>query len=162
MRTILNPAPAPALSGPEVKELLSAAITITPNRLEALALAGLNTEQEGEPDWLACGSRLQTMGPKEVLITLGSRGCQVIADENWSIAAPPVAAVDTVGAGDAFNGAFAAALADGRDLKQAVLWANAAAALAVTRPVAQSALPVREAIEQLAAEAGDGISTPGL
>ena len=67
---------------------------------------------------------------------------------------PHVEAVDTVGAGDAFNGALAAALADGRALRQAVPWAIAAAALAVTQPGAQSALPFREAIDQLAAEAG--------
>ena len=87
-----------------------------------------------EPDLDACGSRLQAMGPEAVVITLGSRGCQVIASETWSVAAPRVDAVDTVGAGDAFNGALAAALAAGRDLHQAVPWATAAAALAVTKP----------------------------
>ena len=124
---------------------------ITPNRVEALALAGMAEEPGAEPDWPACGFRLQAMGPAVVVITLGSRGCQVIAAKTWSVAAPRVEAVDTVGAGDAFNGALAAALADGRDLRKAVAWANAAAALAVTQPGAQSALPFRDAIDELAA-----------
>jgi ribokinase len=153
MRTILNPAPAPALAESEIQELLSAAKMVTPNRLEALALAGMNDDRAVEPDWPECGSRLKAMGPDAVLITLGSRGCQVIAAETWSVGAPRVDAVDTVGAGDAFNGALAAALAGGRELHSAVVWANAAAALAVTLPGAQSALPFRDAIDRLATRA---------
>jgi ribokinase len=154
MYTILNPAPAPAISAPAVKELLAAALMITPNRLEALALAGMTDGAVVEPDWAACGFHLQAMGPKVVVITLGPHGCRVIAAESWSIPAPAVEVVDTVGAGDAFNGALAAALTVGRDLKKAVAWANAAAALAVTQSGAQSALPFRDAIDQLAARAG--------
>jgi ribokinase len=154
MYTILNPAPAPALSEAGVMALLAAARMLTPNRGEALALAGMTEEPGVEPDWSACGIRLKAMGPEAVLITLGSRGCQVIGGKIWSVAAPRVEAVDTVGAGDAFNGALAAALADGRGLENAAAWATAAAALAVTQPGAQSALPDREAIQQLAAQAG--------
>ena len=69
-----------------------------------------------------------------------------------SIPAPRVEAVDTVGAGDAFNGALAVALAEGRPLVEAAAWANAAAALAVTQPGAQAALPFRDAIDRLAAQ----------
>jgi ribokinase len=151
MCTILNPAPAPALSEPAARELLSAARIITPNRVEAMALAGIDEEPGVETDWPACGIRLQAMGPSEVLITLGDRGCEVTAAESWSIPAPRVEAFDTVGAGDAFNGALATALAEGHDLNAAVAWANAAAALAVTKPGAQSALPFRDAIDELAA-----------
>jgi ribokinase len=154
MYTILNPAPAPALAEPEVRELLSAAIAITPNRLEALTLAGLDEKAGIEPDWSACGCRLKTLGPAAVIITLGSRGCQVVAAKSWFVNAPRVEAIDTVGAGDAFNGALAAALAEARDLATAVALASAAAALAVTQPGAQSALPFRAAIDQLAARAG--------
>jgi ribokinase len=150
MCTILNPAPAPEVSAREIQELLSAVRIITPNRGEALALAGLVTDSGSEPDLVACGSRLRAMGSAAVVITLGSRGCEVIASEHWRVPAPRVEAVDTVGAGDAFNGALAAALADGRDLRQAVDWAIAAAALAVTKPGAQSALPFRDAIDRLA------------
>jgi ribokinase len=59
--------------------------------------------------------------------------------------------MDTVGAGDAFTGALAVALAEGRSLLESAAWASAAAALAVTRPGAQSALPYRDAIDELAA-----------
>jgi ribokinase len=153
MRTILNPAPAPTLSPSRAKELLSVATVITPNRVEALALAlaGWKPDVGGEPDWAACGSCLMEMGPAAVVITLGSRGCQLVADKSLLIPAPEVEAIDTVGAGDAFNGALAVALAEGRPLEEAAQWANAAAALAVTRPGAQAALAFRDSIDQLAA-----------
>jgi ribokinase len=150
MRTILNPAPAPMLSPSRTKELLSVATVITPNRVEALALAGWTPKAGVEPDWAACGSCLSEMGSAAVVITLGSRGCQVIAGKSRLIPAPQVEAVDTVGAGDAFNGALAVAVAEGRPLEEAAQWANAAAALAVTRPGAQAALAFRDSIDQLA------------
>ena len=152
MFTILNPAPAPSLSEPEVRELLTGAMAITPNRVEALALAGMTPDAQAEPDWTACGFRLKEMGPACVVITLGARGCHVIDAKSHAIPAPRVEAVDTVGAGDAFNGALAAALAASgpSDLYNAAAWANAAAALAVTQPGAQSALPYRDAIDRLA------------
>jgi len=127
-------------------------MAITPNRIEALALAGMTPDAQTEPDWPACGFRLQEMGPACVVITLGSRGCFVIDAKPRAIPAPRVEAVDTVGAGDAFNGALAAALAASgpSDLDNAAAWANAAAALAVTQPGAQSALPYRDAIDRLA------------
>jgi ribokinase len=154
MTTILNPAPAPVLPEPAVRELVSAAAVITPNRLEALALAGTAGESTAAPDWPVCARRLRAMGAASVVITLGSQGCLVSASGGtWSFAAPRVAAVDTVGAGDAFNGALAVALAEGRALCDAALWANAAAALAVTQPGAQSALPFRGAVDELAARA---------
>jgi len=157
MYTILNPAPAPSLSEPEVRELLSCAITITPNRVEALALAGMAADAQAEPDWPACGFRLKEMGPACVVITLGARGCQVIDAKSHAIPAPRVEAVDTVGAGDAFNGALAAAMAarGSSDFYNAAAWANAAAALAVTQPGAQSALPYRDAIDRFARREGN-------
>jgi len=151
MFTILNPAPAPALSEPELRGLLSAgALVITPNRVEALALAGMADDPRADPDWSACGFRLKEMGACVVLITLGSRGCQVIDAKPWRpVPAPRVKAVDTVGAGDAFNGALAAALAEGRSFdRKTVAWANAAGALAVSVPGAQSSLPYRDAISK--------------
>jgi ribokinase len=69
------------------------------------------------------------------------------------IPAPEVVPVDTVGAGDAFNGALAAALAEGRPMVEAAAWACAAGALAVTRPGAQGAAPHRAEIDRLAAGA---------
>ena len=67
------------------------------------------------------------------------------------VPAYPVTALDTVGAGDAFNGALAVALAEGRSLIEAAVWASDAAALAVTRTGAQDGLPSRDVIDDLAA-----------
>jgi ribokinase len=152
MYTILNPAPAPLLAESQVKELLADVMLLTPNRVEALALAGMKPEADVEPDWTACGFRLKEFGPACVVITLGERGCHVVGAKPKSILAPRVDAVDTVGAGDAFNGAFAAALAlsGTSELYHAAAWANTAAGLAVTRPGAQAALPYRDAIDRLA------------
>jgi ribokinase len=95
------------------------------------------------------------MGTGAVVMTMGSSGCLVAtAGGLRPIPAHRVEAVDTVGAGDAFTGALAVALAEGRPLLDAAAWASAAAALAVTRPGAQSALPMRDAIDELAARAG--------
>lgn len=154
MYTMLNPAPAPALSEAEVKDLFSGVIAITPNRVEALALAGMTQSEEGKPDWPACGFRLKELGPAVVFITLGSRGCEVVDAKSCTVPAPRVDAVDTVGAGDAFNGALAVALTNKKlwRLSTAAAWANAAAALAVTQPGAQAALPFREAIDRLAGQ----------
>ena len=150
MAVILNPAPAPSLSEPEVSALLSVADIITPNRVEAIMLAGIGTGQRPEPS--ACARRLLTMGPRAVVITLGSEGCLVAKNEELHrLPAPRVDAVDTVGAGDAFNGALAVALAGGRPLIDAAAWAVRAAALAVTKPGAQSALPFREEIDRFSA-----------
>jgi ribokinase len=161
MFTILNPAPAPAVSESEVRELLSVAVAITPNRDEALALAGMTPDPGSEPDWIACGQHLVEMGTTAAVITLGSRGCHVGFGSTFrAIPAPRVEAVDTVGAGDAFNGALAAALLDDRrPLFKAAAWANAAAALAVTRPGAQAALPFRAEIDRLAKHGGLSVTS---
>ena len=112
----------------------------------------MTPEVGAQPDWPRCAERLLAMRKLAVVLTLGSRGCEVAtAEGTWSIGAHRVEAVDTVGAGDAFSGALAVALAEGRSPLEAAAWANAAAALAVTQPGAQSALPNRDAIDRLAA-----------
>jgi ribokinase len=153
MITILNPAPAPALSGPELHELLSLAEIITPNRSEAQSLARLRPEPDREPDWSECARRLRGLGASVVVITLGAGGCLLFDDVTRTIPAPRVAAVDTVGAGDAFNGALAVAMLEkSASMAARVAWANAAAALAVTKAGAQSALPRRDDIDRLLAQ----------
>jgi ribokinase len=156
MMTILNPAPVPALATSGARQrLLPAALVVTPNRVEALALAGMAADLAAEPDWGLCADRLRAQGTSAVVITLGSRGCHVTAASGiWSLPAPRVKTVDTVGAGDAFNGALAVALAERRSLPEAAAWANAAAALAVTQAGAQSALPFRDAIDRLVTRGG--------
>jgi ribokinase len=156
MITVLNPAPIdPAILDREVLGLVD---VLTPNLEEARAL--VRTLPGSDPSSSAiepveAAQRLRARGVDRVAITLGPLGCLVMtADGECQVPAPEVAAVDTVGAGDAFNGALAVALAEGRPLAAAAAWACAAGALAVTRPGAQGATPRRDEIDQLAAMAG--------
>jgi ribokinase len=149
MRVILNPAPVPTATESVTAGLLSLVDVLTPNRLEALALAGMSLDASHEPDWNQCADRLLLSGAHAVVITLGAQGCLVATTANKRrIPAPRVDAIDTVGAGDAFNGALAVALCENRSLEDAAAWATASAALAVTQAGAQSALPFREAIDK--------------
>jgi ribokinase len=144
MRVIVNPAPANlALLDHDVLGMID---VLTPNAIELRALSG------GQIDETAAARALLARGTAAVIVTLGASGVLVVErDGTRSIRAFPVEAVDTVGAGDAFNGALAAALAMDRQLFEAAVWACAAAALAVTRPGAQAALPHRDEIDRLAA-----------
>jgi ribokinase len=126
---VLNPAPARALAR-EVDVLV-------PNRGELGRLA----RRDGDPVDLARGLE----HARAVVVTLGSEGVLVVEGQRAErIEAPRVNAVDTTGAGDAFCGALAQALADGADLVEAARWAVRVAAVSVTRVGAQSAMPRRE------------------
>ena len=146
MRVILNPAPADRwwLRG----GLLKLVDILTPNRIEAELLSGLPID--GPDAATRAAEALMSVGPGTVVITLGTQG-YVAATATGSFRGPafPVKAVDTVGAGDAFNGSLATALARDFPLADALRWASAAAAMAVTRPGAQAGLPVLEEIEGL-------------
>jgi ribokinase len=151
MMTILNPAPVD--SAILDHDILALVDILTPNQEEARALAGLAGHAGGPAEAMESASRLLTAGFRSVLITMGSQGCLLSTEqESLLIPAPPVAAVDTVGAGDAFNGALAVGLREGRPLAAAAAWACVAGALAVTKPGAQGALPLRAEIDRLAAE----------
>ncbi|HID24651.1 MAG TPA: hypothetical protein EYP14_19950 [Planctomycetaceae bacterium] len=96
----------------------------------------------------AAGKLLQR-GVQTVIVTLGARGALVVTAEGGElIAGFEVEAVDATAAGDVFNGALAVALAEGKPLHDAVRFANAAAAISVTRLGAQPSAPRREEIEQ--------------
>lgn len=142
--TILNPAPA----NEEIVRggALRFVDVITPNEGEAAALTGIDTADRS--DTVAAARKLQGLGCRRCVITLGASGC-VIVEENvtWESGCR-VEAVDATAAGDAFNGALAVALSEGRTLVEAARWANRAAALAVTRPGAQPSLPTRAEIEE--------------
>jgi len=132
---VLDPAPAPPSGVPD--ELLRLASIVTPNQHEAALLAG-----DGDIDTALIA--LRARGAATVIVTLGADGARWSGPGGEGAApAPVVEAVDTTGAGDAFNGALATALAEGHDLDTAIAWGLAAGSLAVTRPGAQAAMPSR-------------------
>jgi ribokinase len=135
--TLLNAAPARPL--PEA--LLGVTDILTPNQNELRALTGVD-------DTAAAGQALIARGPRAVVVTLGSHGCAWFERGQAPASLPghAVDVVDTIGAGDTFTGALAAALARGDTLEQAARWANAAAALSVTRAGATGGMPSRDAV----------------
>lgn len=144
LTTILNP--APAMPAGDCSELLALTDIITPNEHEAAQLTGLRVSDINSA--IAAAHRLQQLGPQSAVITLGRLGAVAVqGSEVDVIPALPVAAVDSTAAGDAFNGALAVALSEGKPLFAAAAWATIAAALAVTRPGAQPSLPTRAEIE---------------
>ncbi len=160
MTTVLNPAPAiverlvdvDLATGTIVprSDLFRLADVITPNQEEALSLTGFFLADHTEAYFAA--EAMRGWGVRDVIVTLGSEGCLVLLrEQSLLIPSHPVEVVDTVGAGDAFNGALAVALAEKRSLAEAAAWACAAGALAVTRPGAQGASPLRDEIDRLAA-----------
>ena len=137
VQTILNPAPAAHLE----PDVLALADCITPNETELAALYGT------EMDDL---SSLSKVAGQTLIMTAGARGA-LWANEAGSGEVPtyPVDVVDTTGAGDAFNGGLAVALAEGKLLEDALAFANATAALCVTRPGTAPSMPTREEVEML-------------
>ncbi|TFZ53596.1 ribokinase [Serratia proteamaculans] len=141
-QVILNPAPARELPD----ELLAMIDMITPNETEAQRLTGIAVNNDD--DAARAAQALHNKGIATVIITLGSRG--VWLSENGKGKLVPgfrVKAVDTIAAGDTFNGALVTALLEGKTMAEAVRFAHAAAAIAVTRPGAQPSVPWREEID---------------
>ena len=137
VRVLLNPAPAQEAPA----EFLAMADVLTPNASECEALTGCADMEKG-------ARALVQMGIPRVVVTLGGRGV-LYNDDGRMIHRParPVNVVDTTAAGDAFTGALAVSLAEGMGFEEAVDFAQAAAALTVTRRGAQEALPGRAEAE---------------
>lgn len=137
-KVILNPAPASTLSDTFLRNVH----TILPNRIEAEMLSGIKVM-----DIESAHRAAKTIGDKgieNVVITLGKDGAYVKEKDNYvMIPAKQVETVDTTGAGDVFCGAFSVYLSGKHSLTEAVEFANAAAAIAVTRIGAQSAIPYK-------------------
>ena len=105
-------------------------------------MTGLSTTDDVGAEETA--ARLLAIGTRNVIITLGKNGaCYANASTTHMIEAIHVDVIDTTGAGDAYTGAFAAALADHRSIDEAVTFAGVAAALAVTKEGAQASLATR-------------------
>jgi ribokinase len=144
MTTILNPAPAQPLPA----EVLALADIVTPNETEAASLSGVPVTDLASAR--RAGEGLLALGCRLVIITLGAQGALLVRPgEVRHFASFAVTPIDTTAAGDAFNGALASALLEGRALEEAIVRANAAGALCVTRRGAQEALPTRQEIEAL-------------
>jgi len=147
MHTILNPAPAAALSD----DFFAATEILVPNEHECALLCGIYPEDKDS--LLAAGQWFLNKGVGAVVITLGSRGAALI-DENglWMCGSRKVKAVDSTAAGDCFIGAMSTALARGEDIRKAVWLGTRAGALAVTRLGAQQSLPSPEELEAFIGE----------
>jgi len=145
--TILDPAPAQKLSA----DLLARVDLLTPNEGEALTLLGRPPERLSLRDAAAVAEALLAIGVRAVILKLGEQGCYYRSRERGlHVPAFPVTVVDSTAAGDTFNGALAVALTEGRELEDALRFANAAAALSVTRAGAQPSIPSREEVDALA------------
>jgi ribokinase len=144
---LLNPAPARPLDD----DLLRRVAILTPNEHEAALLAGSKTD--GEPDIGRAASRLRKRGPETVIVTRGGKGVFVSAPVlEGPLPAFSVRPVDTTAAGDVFNGALAVALGEKRPLAEAIRFAQAAAAISVTRRGAQPSAPTRAEIVAVLAD----------
>ena len=146
-RTILNPAPA----APLPPGLLALCDIVTPNETEAEALTGLPVRTPEEA--AAVAGRLLAQGVGAVVITLGAQGA-VYRDATRTVHVSAISAgpvVETTGAGDAFTGGFATALAEGMDPVAAVRFGCATAGISVTRPGTAPSMPLRAEIDALLA-----------
>ncbi|MDE1177249.1 MAG: ribokinase [Edaphobacter sp.] len=141
---MLDPAPAQDLP----PGLLQEVTWLTPNETEAATLLHSTEELSLE----ATADRLLSMGARNVALKLGERGVFLKGQDCTSsvhLAAIAVEAVDTTAAGDCFNAAFATQLAQGKQPADAARYANAAAAIAVTRYGAQNSMPTASEVEDL-------------
>jgi len=144
VRVILDPAPVQPLPA----ALYRLCDIITPNEHEAAALAGFPVTTRAAA--MQAARLLRARGVSIAIIKRGRHGALCMhADGVLDVPAFPVRAVDTVAAGDAFNGGLAAALARGATLADAVRYASATAALSVTKHGAQEAMPTWRAVEKL-------------
>jgi ribokinase len=144
LETILDPAPAQPLP----LELLEQVDILTPNESEALRLLGKAPARVSPADAMALAAELRGMGPKTVIVKLGDQGCLAYSGAaHEHVTCFPVEVKDTTAAGDTFNAGLAIALAEGAPLAHALRFANAAAAISVTRLGAQASAPSRREVD---------------
>lgn len=145
---ILDPAPARELSD----AVLKCVDYTTPNETELTELAGLSNCELTKSKASELAHLLRVRGANKIIVKMGARGAMLVGDgleHFWP--AMSVKAVDTTAAGDAFNAAFAVALAEGKSEIEAGQFATIAAACSVTRPGAQTSMPTRTEVEDFAA-----------
>jgi ribokinase len=144
-RTILDPAPALSLPA----ELLANVDILTPNETEAAFLLHLPLQRIASSDAPEIARSLRQRGPAAVVLKLGDQGC-FYCDGQTEIRSPafPVTARDATAAGDVFNAGLAVALAEDRPIAEVLRFANAAAAISVTRMGAQASVPSRLEVDE--------------
>jgi len=147
-RTMLDPAPAQPLS----PGLLALVDILTPNESEALMLLGRAPARVSLAEAPELAEALRMLGPRNVVLKLGDQGAYYRGERGtFHSPAFPVEVRDTTAAGDTFNAALAVALAQEQTMEQALRFANAAAAISVTRLGAQASAPARAEVDQLLA-----------
>jgi ribokinase len=149
--TILNPAPAAPISD----EMIGLCDYITPNETEAEALCGIRVQDIASAE--AAGDALIARGAGAAVVTLGDKGVLYRSTQGLSIHMPAFTfgpLVETTGAGDAFNGGFATALAEGQPIEAALRFGCAVAGLSVTRAGAAASMPSRAEVEEALRKAG--------
>lgn len=142
VKVFLNPAPFKPLPEGLYRNIFA----LTPNEVEASALTGIEAKDKENLGKIA--SKILDLGIENVVITLGSKGA-FLSNRKGSLFVPAyrVKALDTTGAGDAFNAALAVAVAEDSTIEDAVRFANLVAACKVTRLGAQEGLPTRDEVE---------------
>jgi ribokinase len=150
---ILDPAPARPLPA----SLLACTEWLTPNETEACSLLGRPIQELPQDALEGAALELMQRGSRNVLFKLGPRGCYLALADGTRALLPAysVRAVDTTGAGDAFNGAFATALLRGKTSVASAMWASAVAAISVTRHGAQPSMPKKEEVDDFLANSAD-------
>jgi ribokinase len=146
VRTILDPAPAQQLP----PELLRNVDILTPNEAEAFMLLGRTPQRITLADAPEVATAVAALGAHMVVLKLGDQGCFFHgAGESYHVPGFAVEAVDSTAAGDTFNAGLAIALAEGAPIGHALRFANAAAAISVTRMGAQASAPGRAEVDAL-------------
>lgn len=149
IKVVLNPAPARSLPEWFYDDLF----LITPNETEASQLTGIKIEDEDSV--LEAAKRLKSFGVKNVVITMGDRGAFALTEGYTGfISANNVKVIDTTAAGDVFNGALSVALTLSKPWKDAVVFANRAATLSVSKNGAQNSAPTIEELRNFASTLG--------
>jgi ribokinase len=145
LQVILDPAPAPEHLP---SDLLKFVDVLTPNESEASLLVGRKPADVSVDEARAIAGELQSRGVRHVIIKLGPKGCLLLDGGTAThVPAPMVKAVDTTGAGDIFNAAYAVACAEGASRLDACQFAVHAAALSVTRMGCQASVPTRAELD---------------
>ena len=137
VQVILNPAPAQPLD----ESLLAEVDYLIPNEGELLQITGMQTVAQA-------ANSIKSLGLCSLVVTMGKEGVLVLHNSlSWHVLPHDVEVVDSTAAGDAFVGAFAVSLTEGKNAQDAAAWGNAAGAIAVTRAGAQPSLPTRVDLE---------------